>query len=299
MGALQKAAESYGNMRPDASTSKHLIDIGRHLIRVAIQMRDWSSVTLQAGKIAGLISPDTSDEASRYVKVSRGIASLHTGALEDAARAFTSVPPAGDRSWSDGDVASANDVAVYGAILGLATMERPQLRSDVLESSSFRPYLELEPHLRKALGFYVNGKYKACLEILEAYRPDYMLDVHLYKHIPALYGRIRSKCIAQYLIPYSYISIESLEQMFGRPGEAIVREICGMIRSGVLDARINSIDKVSSSPVQLLISEFLLGARLMRWRRSNWSCSLPIRGPSCRRTRWRLRGGIGSRPWTG
>lgn len=241
-------------MRPDAGTSKHLIDIGRHLIRVAIQMRDWSSITLQAGKIAGLLSPETADGVTRFVKVTRGMAALHTGALEEAAGAFTSVPPAGERPWSDGDVASANDVAVYGAILGLATMGRQELRTDVLESPTFRPYLELEPHLRKALGFYVNGKYKACLEILEAYRGDYMLDVHLYRNIPALYGRIRSKCIVQYLIPYSYISMESLEQTFGRPGEPIVKEICGMIRSGALDARINSIDKVSRS---LSISTFL------------------------------------------
>lgn len=254
VGALQKAVESYSNMRPDASTSKHLVDIARHLIRVAIQMRDWSSVTLQAGKIAGLVSAETAEDATRYVKVTRGIAALHSGNFEDAARAFTAVLPTGDRAWSDGEVASANDVAVYGAILGLATMDRQELRSEVLESGTFRQFLELEPHLRKALGFYVNGKYKACLEILEAHRPDYMLDVHLYRHVSALYGRIRAKCIVQYLIPYSYISMESLEQTFGRPGEPIVREICRMIRSGALDARINSIDKVSGpQPLELVI----------------------------------------------
>ncbi|MBE3045641.1 PCI domain-containing protein [Candidatus Bathyarchaeota archaeon] len=234
-------------MRPDASTSKHLVDIGRHLIRVAIQMRDWSSVSLQAGKIGGLVAPDAASDPPRYLKTARGIAALETGAFEDAAHAFTTIPAAAvDRPWTEGDVASPNDVAAYGAILGLATMERPALRSNVLESATFRPYLELEPHLRKALGFYVNGKYKACLEILEAYRADYMLDIHLYRHIPALYERIRTKCIVQYLIPYSYISMESLAETFGRSGESIAREICQMIRGGALDARINSIDKVSS-----------------------------------------------------
>lgn len=259
---MQRAVESYSNMRPDASTSKHLVDIGRHLIRVAVQMRDWSSVSLQAGKIGGLVGPDAGGDASRYVKIARGIASLQTGAFEDAARTFTSIPAAGDRPWSEGDLASPNDVAAYGAILGLATMERPALRADVLESATFRPYLELEPHLRKALGFYVNGKYKACLGVLEAYRADYTLDVHLYKHLPALYERIRTKCIVQYLIPYSYISMESLTETFGRPGEPIAREICQMIRSGALDARINSIDKVSlCSPISLFPS----GRRLTGW----------------------------------
>lgn len=235
-------------MRPDASTSKHLVDIGRHLIRVALHMRDWPSVTLQAGKVGGLVTTEHAGEsqgALRHVKLARGIASLHTGAFDEAARTFLAIPASADRSWGEQDVASPNDVAVYGAILGLATMERPALRAEVLESAAFRPYLELEPHLRKALGFYVNGKYKACLEILEAYRPDYMLDVHLYKHIPALYEKIRTKCIVQYVIPYSFISLDSLSHIFGRPGEPIVREVCRMIRSGALNARINSIDKVS------------------------------------------------------
>ena len=237
-------------MRPDASTTKHLVETGRHLIRLAILMRDWSSVALQASKIGGLVAPDIPSEASRYVKVARGIASLHTGALPEAARAFISVLPggSGSSSWGEGEVASPNDVAVYGAILALATMERPALRAEVLESATFRPYLELEPHLRKALSFYVGGKYRACLEILEAYRPDYMLDVHLCKHVNMLYGRIRTKCIVQYLIPYSCISMDSLQETFGREGEPIAREVCGMIRSGALNARINSIDKVSLQP---------------------------------------------------
>ncbi|SPO04545.1 related to COP9 signalosome complex subunit 1 (G protein pathway suppressor 1) [Cephalotrichum gorgonifer] len=246
IGALQKSMESFANMRPDAGTSKHLVEVGKHLVRVAMHMRDWPVVIHNVGKVITLAPQEFATDmktSSRYLRAARAIAQMQAGSFEEAARNVVSIPMSGDRSWNEQEIASPNDIASYGAILALATMERPALRASVLESSTFRPYLELEPHLRKALNFYVNGKYKACLEILESYRPEYLLDLHLHRHIPDLYRMIRTKCIVQYLIPYSYISLDSLSQMFGTPGVPIAREICQMIRSGALNARINSIEK--------------------------------------------------------
>ncbi|KEZ45410.1 hypothetical protein SAPIO_CDS1702 [Scedosporium apiospermum] len=245
IGALAKASEVYGNMRTDASTPKHLIDVGKHLVRVGIQMRDWTTVTLQLGKLLSLQTQEVPEDATatlRYVNIAKGLAHLEAEAYKEAAQCFLSVDN-NPRLASEPDIPSPNDIAVYGAILALATMDRSALKTKVLESQTFRPFLELEPHLRKALGLYVNGKYTACLEILDSCKPDHLLDIYLYKHVASLYKQIRTKCIVQYLIPYACIKLENLEAAFGKPGQSLGAELCEMIRSGVLSARIDSIDK--------------------------------------------------------
>ncbi len=85
------------------------------------------------------------------------------------------------------------------------------------------------------------------LAILEAYRPDYLLDIYLQKHIPTLCAQIRNKCITQYLIAFSCVTLDSLDAAFGLPGRSLQEELASMIREGALQARIDTIDKVKLS----------------------------------------------------
>ena len=46
------------------------------------------------------------------------------------------------------DVLSAADVALYGGLTALASLERPELKASVLDSVGFRELLELNPEAR-------------------------------------------------------------------------------------------------------------------------------------------------------
>ena len=129
-------------------------------------------------------------------------------------------------------------------------MNRDELQKNVLDSPTFRNFLELEPHIRRAIAFFCNFKFRQCLDILEAYRPDYLLDIHLQRHIPQLYKRIRTKSIEQYMIPFSRVTLDSMAKIFSPTvvgGEAhptdisspFVQELVGLIQDGVLNARID------------------------------------------------------------
>ncbi len=48
------------------------------------------------------------------------------------------------------DVVAASDVALYGGLCALASMERPELRTAVIENVSFREYLDAHPEVRAA-----------------------------------------------------------------------------------------------------------------------------------------------------
>ena len=254
IGELDAAAEAYYRMRPDVSTSKHLIDVGKHLVSISIQRREWPMVTANLNKITGLQNGDEEKAIQPYLRIMHGIALLGQEKYADAALSFLQTDATVQPSVYN-EYASPNDIAIYGGLLALATMDRKDLQSKVLDNQNFRTFLELEPHIRRAITQFVNGRYSACLAILEAYRSDYLLDIYLQKHIKAIYSQIRSKCIVQYLIPFSCVTLDSMNAAFALPDQSLEDELAGMIREGVLQARIDSIDKVCSivSPCQTLL----------------------------------------------
>jgi COP9 signalosome complex subunit 1 len=239
------AGEAYARMRPDVSTTKHIIEVGKHLVNVSLQRREWPVVLSNLNKITGVQNGDDDKSLQPYLKIVHGLALMGMEKFEEAAKHFLktdSTSPAQEYS----DIASPNDVAIYGGLLALATMDRKDLQECVLDNQNFRTFLELEPHIRKAISLFVNGRYSACLSILESYRSDYLLDIYLQKHITCIYFQIRSKCIVQYFIPFSCVTLSSMNEAFAQPGKSIEDELAVMIRSGVLQARINTIDKVKS-----------------------------------------------------
>jgi COP9 signalosome complex subunit 1 len=248
IGDLANAAEAYGRMRQDTSTSKQIIDVGKHLVSVFVQRREWQMVIANLNK---MMSVEDVDQKSiqPFVKIMHGVALLGQGKYPEAAQSFLQAE-AGAPSELFNEFVSSNDVAIYGGLVSLATMDRRDLQKKVLENKDFRSFLELEPHLRRAITQYVGGRYSACLATLDSYRPDYLLDIHLQKHVPALYAQIRSKCIVQYLIPFSCVTLESMNAAFAPPGENIEDELITMIRSGILKARIDTVNKVSSGMVR-------------------------------------------------
>lgn len=246
MGDLQQAYEAFAKMRSDVSSTKHIIECGLHLARISMYRRDWSMVIANVNKISGL-QPDK-DKASAdkslqaLCNILYGIGLLGQGKYLEAASSFLLVEPTVEASLYD-EFASPNDIATYGGLLALATMGRSEL-SGFLDNSNFRTFLELEPHLRRAISQFVNGRYSACLAILESYRSDYLLDIYLQNHTKHLYTLIRGKCIFHFLQPFSCVTIDSMNAAFAPPGGSVEAELEEMIRNGGLQARIDSIDKV-------------------------------------------------------
>jgi COP9 signalosome complex subunit 1 len=246
MGDLPKAFECFSRMRQDISVSKHIVDVSRHLIEVAAEQRNWIAVTSNVQKIrGGGWSSDEDKSILPYLQAVEALACFDNGEYHHAAGLFLNTE-AGMGS-SAATIISPNDVAIYGGICALATMDRNELQRRVLENSSFRTYLELEPQIRRAIAFFVNSRYTACLNILETYHADYLLDFYLQKHIDELYFMVRSKSIVQYFIPFSCVTLDSLNQAFATPGKTVDKELVMMIQRGDLNARINTIDRVSVS----------------------------------------------------
>jgi COP9 signalosome complex subunit 1 len=256
-GNFPEAQKAYQRMREHCTSNKHLADMTLRLAYVAIAQNSWMSVHSQLVKVDSLqLKPEEKTKLDPIVSACTGLAHMCTGGFRDAANSFihtsplfVTLEPAASITWQR-EVLSGNDVAVYGGLCALASMDRSELQQKVLASGDFRNFLELEPQIRRAIALFCNSKYSACLEILEGYRTDYLLDLYISRAISSIYKKIRTKSIVQYFIPFSCVTLDEMASKFQLTGDyaTIEDELEDMINSRVLDARIDLVDRLLISP---------------------------------------------------
>ncbi|KAF2818711.1 COP9 signalosome-like protein complex subunit 1 [Ophiobolus disseminans] len=254
-GDYGSAHKAYMKMREHCTSTKHLADMTLRLVNTSVTQKSWLAVQTNLAKVeASQLKGDDKAKLEPIVSACNGLAHMAINNFREAATYFLktsptylTVEPAAGITWQK-DVISPNDVATYGGLCALASMDRSELQDKVLGNSEFRNFLELEPHIRRAINLFCNSKYSACLEVLEGYRNDYLLDVHLSKVLGPIYSRIRTKSIVQYFIPFSCVTLDEMASKFPATGYRIEDELEEMINNGTLDARIDLVDRLLISP---------------------------------------------------
>ena len=252
IGELNNSSRAYAKMRDHCTTPSHIFIMSLRLISVSIDQNNWLAVQSNVQRLRGHSKYPESERISAKLSAAMGLAHLASSNYRDAAESFLETDPRMASAKADdpndeesfNEAVTPNDIAIYGGLSALASMSRDELQLHVLENSSFRNYLELEPHIRRAISFFVSSKYSACLSILESYKSDYLLDIHLQRHIAELYYLIRSKAIQQYFIPFSCVTLSALAAAFNTDESTIETELTCLIKQGTLDARIDLVDRV-------------------------------------------------------
>jgi len=156
VGNLNEALKSFMRTRDYGTTTKHTLDMCLSIIRVAIEMGNFSHVTNNVAKAE--TQPDLSTDISVVAKLraAAGLAHLDGGKYKQAAQKFTQMKievgkennqPVIKNIHPDelcySEVIAPQDVAVYGGLCALATFERPELASKVRPppASPFHPSL--------------------------------------------------------------------------------------------------------------------------------------------------------------
>lgn len=252
-GDLMNSAKAYQKMRDFCTMPSHIVVMYLRIINVSIDQGTWLGVQSSIQKIRSIGQKESQvEKIAAKLSAALGLSYLCTGNYREAAETFLDTDPSMVSARMDdptdeeayNEVLTPNDIAVYGGLASLASMDRDELQKRVLENFSFRTYLELEPHIRRAISSFVSGKYSSCLSILDTYRPDYLLDLHLQKHVGELYNQIRSKAIQQFFIPYSHVTFVDFAAAFNTDVTTIEKEVIRMIQAKTLEARIDLVNKV-------------------------------------------------------
>uniref|UniRef100_A0A8C6KWZ1 G protein pathway suppressor 1 n=1 Tax=Nothobranchius furzeri TaxID=105023 RepID=A0A8C6KWZ1_NOTFU len=142
------------------------------------------------------------------------------------------------------ELLSPSNVAVYGGLCALATFDRQELQRNVISSSSFKLFLELEPQIRDIIFKFYESKYASCLKLLDEMKDNLLLDMYLAPHIKTLYSQIRNRALIQYFSPYVSADMTKMAQAFNTTVLALEDELTQLILEGLVNARIDSHSKI-------------------------------------------------------
>lgn len=147
------------------------------------------------------------------------------------------------------NIMSANDVAIYGGLCALVSMDRRQLQAQILNNTNFKSFLALEPSLNELIESFYKSKYAQCFQLLDKYSQLLKLDMYLAPHLDKLIQLVRERAMIQYCIPYSIVGMRKMATAFKMSIDDLENDLAGLIgKKQKIDARIDSHKKVCIIP---------------------------------------------------
>lgn len=246
-GDLSNALKCYSRARDYCTSGKHVVNMCLNVIKVSIYIRNWTHVISYVSKAE--CTPEFADAPNRdanlpivtRLKCAAGLAELATNKYKSAAKHFLQ---ANFDYCEFPEMISPSNVAVYGGLCALATFDRQELQKNVISSTSFKLFLELEPQIRDIVFKFYESKYAQCLKLLDEMRDNLRLDLMLAPHVNKLYTQIRNRALIQYFSPYLSADMRKMSEAFNCTVPALENEIMQLILDGQIQARIDSHNKI-------------------------------------------------------
>ncbi|GLV42287.1 COP9 signalosome subunit 1b [Carabus blaptoides fortunei] len=246
-GDLSNALKCYSRARDYCTSGKHVVNMCLNVIKVSVYLQNWSHVLSYVSKAEA--TPDFSESQGKdtnqiiltRLKCAAGLAELATKKYKSAAKHFLQ---ANLDHCDFPEMLSCSNVAMYGGLCALATFDRHELQKNVIFSSSFKLFLELEPQLRDIIFKFYESKYASCLKLLDEIKDNLLLDMYIAPHVNTLYTQIRNRALIQYFSPYLSADMRKMATAFNRTVLALEDELMQLILDGQIQARIDSHNKI-------------------------------------------------------
>ncbi|ELK38335.1 COP9 signalosome complex subunit 1, partial [Myotis davidii] len=247
-GDLSNALKCYSRARDYCTSAKHVINMCLNVIKVSVYLQNWSHVLSYVSKAES--TPEIAEQRGERDSQTQAILTKLKSAFGVGGgdrpgsglscllsrRAVTPVPAP--------QLLSPSNVAVYGGLCALATFDRQELQRNVISSSSFKLFLELEPQVRDIIFKFYESKYASCLKMLDEMKDNLLLDMYLAPHVRTLYTQIRNRALIQYFSPYVSADMRRMATAFNTTVAALEDELTQLILEGLINARIDSHSKI-------------------------------------------------------
>ncbi|KAG9343712.1 hypothetical protein JZ751_013090 [Albula glossodonta] len=234
-GDLSNALKCYSRARDYCTSAKHVINMCLNVIKVSVYLQNWSHVLSYVSKAES--TPEIAEQRGERdsqnqavltkLKCAAGLAELASRKYKQAAKCFLL---ASFDHCDFPELLSPSNVAVYGGMCALATFDRQELQRNVISSSSFKLFLELEPQVRDIIFKFYESKYASCLKMLDEMKDNLLLDMYLAPHVRTL--------------PYVSADMNKMAAAFNTTVAALEDELTQLILEGLINARIDSHSKI-------------------------------------------------------
>lgn len=240
-GDLQQAFKCFVRTRDYCTTSKHIIAMCLNVILVAIDLGHFAHVSNYVTKADQ--TPDNQEpQVIAKLRVDAGLGYLESKKYKLAARKF--VDTSFDLGVTYTEVIAPQDVATYGGLCALASFDRAELKSKVIDNLNFKNFLELVPEVRELIHDFYASRYASCLGYLQKLKTNLLLDIHLHDHVETLYEQIRHKALIQYTTPFISVDLNRMAGAFKTTVAGLEKELAALIMENQIQARIDSHNKI-------------------------------------------------------
>jgi COP9 signalosome complex subunit 1 len=213
------------------------------IIRLSSLLRQHSDMSSFASKAQHTSFKDEFTSTPGKIAATFGLYYMTHSNYKDASFSFARVRPQ-DLDGGFNEVLCAQDVAVYGVLCALASLERNEVQTKLVQSATFKECLDLVPSLRDLALDFCNCRFAACLAALDKLRGPLDLDVHLNGHVTDICQQIRSKAMILYFAPFLSVSLHSMAEAFNTDVDGIQAEVAQLVGKRQLDAKIDSQKKL-------------------------------------------------------
>jgi len=239
-GEFGQALTNYTSMRTELTTPKQSLEMCLLVTTASVLSGAMTYVSTHASRVRTMGEADNVQKSQ--CNAALGLYNLKSGSYRQAAERFLEVSVEMDGKYKE--VISGRDVAIYGALCGLATYNRNELKTKVANSLEFKQLLELAPGWRQIVSDFCLGNYAQCFAALEKAKADLALDVYLAPHVEKLYNKIRDRALIQYFKPFVAVKLPAMAAAFQVDVPTLEKQLVQLIASNQISARIDSANKI-------------------------------------------------------
>ncbi|KAG8827964.1 hypothetical protein FRC17_007649 [Serendipita sp. 399] len=239
------ALRHYTKSREFCTSSSHVVDMSLNILELLLEEQNYPHISTYVFKAEAALEASASGGDKKKQPGSNPDKEKVQAKL-DLAMALSLLGQSNyePAAWAFMKVASPSDIAIYGTLCALATFERRQVKSALLESETFSYYLEQEPYMRDIIDAYLASKFRTVLSLLERNSARHLLDNLLSPHVKTLVKLIKDRALVLYFGPFSSIRLESLAEAFGLTTEETEKNVVSLIQDGSIRGRVDSHNKI-------------------------------------------------------
>eukprot|EP01059_Diplonema_ambulator_P001842 TRINITY_DN11544_c0_g1_i1.p1 TRINITY_DN11544_c0_g1~~TRINITY_DN11544_c0_g1_i1.p1 ORF type:complete len:440 (+),score=109.02 TRINITY_DN11544_c0_g1_i1:61-1320(+) len=243
-GCLQGAMKHFAKMRDYCTSPAHVIEMCVEVIRVGIEAQSWTIVNQHCSRA------EQNDAAKDKIclgkiRAAQALLFLESKKYKPAAAKLLEIPAELGDNFSE--VIPGSSIVLYTGLLVCATYGRQEIKTNVLNNNTFRPFFDLNPLLFQAVKDLTNSNYRAGLQVLQNLRGTLEFDPVMQPHLDALYEAVTQRWFKQYTAPYTTIDLHRMASAFGYSTPAMEAKVAQLISEGHISARIDSDKKVLHS----------------------------------------------------
>ena len=215
-GQLDAAAKLLARNRDYCTTDTQVYATTLDMCKLAIQLHNWIQVGNSISKLESIgqldvdgLDPALADADVRrdQIAIAHALADLGVSAYETAAGRLSKLTAKLGDTFND--VLTMRDVADLNCVLTLATSTRPQLLG-LLESNTYKPYLELDIDAREAMWSFHRGQYSDCFRLLGPVWRRLRCDPFCGAHVARLQVLLKGRALARYCGAFKRIPLDRM-----------------------------------------------------------------------------------------